>query len=145
MSSPVANTALVAAQTQARTAAAIGFNTCARANDAAWATLWSGRIDVIGNPTLASEVNASEFYLWSSHRDGVDWSISPAGLSSNSYNGHIFWDAETWMYPALLAQHPDLANGDERLQISATGGGPEACHGHRLPGSPLPLGKRARR
>jgi trehalose/maltose hydrolase-like predicted phosphorylase len=82
-----------------------------RANDAAWATLWHGRIDVLGNPTLASEVNASEFYLWSSTGDGVDWSISPAGLSSNNYNGHIFWDAETWMYPALLAQHPDLAAG----------------------------------
>ena len=110
VSSPVSGTALDAAQTQARAAAAIGFNALTRANDAAWATLWSGRIDVIGNSTLASEVNASEFYLWSSIRDGVDWSISPAGLSSNSYNGHIFWDAETWMYPALLAQHPPLAN-----------------------------------
>ncbi len=110
VSSPVSAAALGAAQTQARAAAAIGFNALTRANDAAWATLWSGRIDVIGNPTLASEVNASEFYLWSSTRDGVDWGISPAGLSSNSYNGHIFWDAETWMYPALLAQHPSLAN-----------------------------------
>jgi len=99
------------AQNQARTAAAAGFSALMKANDAAWATLWSGRIDVLGDPTLASEVNASEFYLWSSTRDGVDWSISPAGLSSNSYNGHIFWDAETWMYPALLAQHPDLAAG----------------------------------
>jgi len=110
VSSPVSGTALGAAQTQARAAAAIGFNALTRANDAAWATLWSGRIDVIGNPTLASDVNASEFYLWSSTRDGVDWGISPAGLSTNSYNGHIFWDAETWMYPALLAQHPDLAD-----------------------------------
>ena len=61
--------------------------------------------------TLATDVNASEFYLWSSTRDGVDWSVSPAGLSSNGYDGHIFWDAETWMYPSLLAQHPDLAAG----------------------------------
>jgi trehalose/maltose hydrolase-like predicted phosphorylase len=37
--------------------------------------------------------------------------VSPAGLSSNGYDGHIFWDAETWMYPSLLAQHPDLAAG----------------------------------
>ena len=37
--------------------------------------------------------------------------MSPAGLSSNGYDGHIFWDAETWMYPSLLAQHPDLAAG----------------------------------
>ena len=56
-------------------------------------------------------MNASQFYLWSSTRDGVDWSVSPAGLSSNGYDGHIFWDAETWMYPSLLAPHPDLAAG----------------------------------
>ena len=111
VTSQASQTPVVAAQVQARAAASIGFNALMRANDAAWVTLWSGRIDVLGDPTLASEVNASEFYLWASTRDGVDWSISPTGLSSNSYNGHIFWDAETWMYPALLAQHPDLAAG----------------------------------
>jgi len=101
----------LAAISQARAAAVVGFSSLMKANDAAWKALWSGRIDVLGDPTLATEVNASEFYLWSSTRDGVDWSISPAGLSSNSYNGHVFWDADTWMYPALLAQHPDLVVG----------------------------------
>jgi trehalose/maltose hydrolase-like predicted phosphorylase len=102
---------VAAAQMSARTAASIGFNALTKANDAAWARMWTGRIDVLGDKALATEVNASEFYLWSSTGDGVDWSISPAGLSSNNYNGHVFWDAETWMYPALLAQHPDLAAG----------------------------------
>ena len=100
-----------AAQNQAKRAAAMGFDALMAANNAAWAAIWAGRIDVLGDPGLASDVNASEFYLWSSIRDGVDWSISPSGLSSNGYNGHIFWDADTWMYPALLAQHPDLAAG----------------------------------
>jgi trehalose/maltose hydrolase-like predicted phosphorylase len=100
-----------AAQAEAAAAASAGAGAVTAANDAAWAELWNGRIDVLGNPALATDVNASEFYLWSSTRDGVDWSVSPAGLSSNGYNGHIFWDAETWMYPALLAQHPDLAAG----------------------------------
>jgi trehalose/maltose hydrolase-like predicted phosphorylase len=99
------------AQANAGSAARAGLAALRRANDAAWAALWNGRIDVIDNPSLATEVNASEFYLWSSTRAGVDWSISPAGLSSNGYNGHVFWDAETWMYPALLAEHPDLAAG----------------------------------
>jgi trehalose/maltose hydrolase-like predicted phosphorylase len=66
---------------------------------------------------LATEVNASEFYLWSSTRRGSDWSISPAGLSSNGYDGHIFWDAETWMHPSLLAQHPALAGGMDRYRF----------------------------
>jgi trehalose/maltose hydrolase-like predicted phosphorylase len=106
-----ASGAAAAARQQAAAAAAAGFAGTLAENTAAWAALWAGRIDVLGNPALATEVNASEFYLWASTRDGSDWSVSPAGLSSNDYNGHIFWDAETWMYPSLLAQHPSLAAG----------------------------------
>ncbi len=99
----------VSAQREAQSAAEAGFGPLRAANNAAWAGLWRGRIDVLGNPTIATDVNASEFYLWSSTRANQDWSVSPAGLSSNGYDGHIFWDAETWMYPSLLAQHPQLA------------------------------------
>jgi trehalose/maltose hydrolase-like predicted phosphorylase len=97
------------ARRQAAAAARRGFAALLRENSAAWHALWAGRIDVLGNRRLATEVNASEFYLWSSTRPGVDWSISPSGLSSDAFNGHIFWDAETWMHPSLLAQHPALA------------------------------------
>jgi trehalose/maltose hydrolase-like predicted phosphorylase len=110
-SSQDATDTVSAAQGQASSAASTGWDALLRANKAAWASLWQGWIEILGNRTLATDVNASEFYLWSSTRDGVDWSVSPAGLSSNGYDGHIFWDAETWMYPSLLAQHPDLAAG----------------------------------
>jgi trehalose/maltose hydrolase-like predicted phosphorylase len=101
------------AQQAAASAAAVGWTALLAENRAAWATIWKGRIDVTGDRTLATDVNASQFYLWSSTRADQDWSVSPAGLSSNGYDGHIFWDAETWMFPTLLAQHPDLANAME--------------------------------
>ncbi len=104
-------TPVASAQAEAAAGEAAGYDAALTANRVAWAALWNGRIDVLGNDTVATDVNASEFYLWSNTRDGVHWSISPAGLSSNGYDGHIFWDAETWMYPSLLAQHPDLAAG----------------------------------
>ena len=100
-----------AAQGQASSAALAGSSNLFAANDAAWASLWRGRIDIIGDSPLATDVNASQFYLWASANDGIDWSIPPAGLSSNADGGNIFWDAETWMLPALLAQHPGLAAG----------------------------------
>jgi trehalose/maltose hydrolase-like predicted phosphorylase len=100
---------LGAARTDAAGAASIGYAGLLAENASAWGKLWEGRIDVSGNRTVATDVNASQFYLWSSTRDDQAWSISPAGLSSNGYDGHIFWDAETWMYPTLLAQHPELA------------------------------------
>ena len=108
---------LATAQSDATAAAAVGYAGLRAENDRAWVALWRGRIDVLGNPTVATDVNASEFYLWSSTRTGLDWSISPAGLSSNGYDGHIFWDAETWMYPSLLAQHPDLAAAMEAYRF----------------------------
>ncbi len=108
---------VAAAKAEATAAAGAGLPAAIAANNAAWAALWNGRIDVLGNRTLATDVNASEFYLWSNTRAGVDWSISPAGLSSNGYDGHIFWDAETWMYPSLLAQHPELAAGMNRYRF----------------------------
>ena len=104
---------LAGAQAAAAMAAATPWQQLLQQNASAWASLWRGRIDVAGDATLATDVNASEFYLWSSTRADQDWSISPAGLSSNGYDGHIFWDAETWMFPSLLAQHPDLADAME--------------------------------
>jgi trehalose/maltose hydrolase-like predicted phosphorylase len=80
-------------------------------HEGAWADLWRADIEVVGDPELQLSVRASMFYLLQSTRAGVDWSLSPCGLSGDGYNGHVFWDTETWMYPALLAQHPEVALG----------------------------------
>jgi trehalose/maltose hydrolase-like predicted phosphorylase len=120
-----------AAREGAATAAGLGWKSLLDENAAAWGKLWRARIEVLGDASLERKVDASQFYLWSSTNEGVDWSVSPAGLSSNGYNGHIFWDAETWMFPSLLAQHPELAAGMDayrferlaaaRAHASATG------------------------
>jgi trehalose/maltose hydrolase-like predicted phosphorylase len=31
------------------------------------------------------------------------------GLSGLGYNGHVFWDTDVWMYPAMLVLHPEIA------------------------------------
>lgn len=31
------------------------------------------------------------------------------GLSGLGYNGHVFWDMDLWIYPAILALRPSLA------------------------------------
>ncbi|MFY0573237.1 carbohydrate-binding protein [Cystobacter fuscus] len=102
----------VAAAAQASSdAATAGWDSLLRGHEAAWADLWASDIRVPGDDALTLQARASMFYLLESVRSGVDWSTSPGGLSSDGYSGHVFWDMETWMYPALLAQHPDLAEG----------------------------------
>ena len=49
------------------------------------------------------------FYLLGSVRKDLDMSTAPMGLSSAGYYGHIFWDADTFLFPPLLILHPDLA------------------------------------
>ena len=100
---------LRAARTAARRAADDGYGAVAAANARAWAEVWTSDIVIKGDPTLQEQVRASEFYLLASIREGSSWSLAPGGLSSNGYNGHTFWDTETWMYPSLLAQHPEIA------------------------------------
>ena len=43
--------------------------------------------------------------------------FSPFGLSSNRYNGHVFWDADVWLMPALAFIDPSILQelGDYRL------------------------------
>ena len=116
---------LATARAAAATAAATGYDALLAEHEAAWAELWGADIEILGDPELQLQVRASMFYLLQSTRPGVNWSLSPCGLSGDGhgYNGHVFWDTETWMYPALLAQHPDIAVGantyrQQRLQAA---------------------------
>lgn len=74
----------------------------------AWEELWQTDIEVEGDPEVQQFARAALFYLWSTVRPDDEWSIAPMGLSGNFYNGHVFWDAELWMYPSLLLTHPAL-------------------------------------
>lgn len=94
------------------------------AHTSAWAELWtSGGVEISGNATLASIINASLYDILSSLRDDWNWSSSPGGLGTNGYCGHVFWDMETWVHPVLTALYPSLARSAlqyrlDRLQQS---------------------------
>eukprot|EP01122_Echinamoeba_exundans_P016203 TRINITY_DN813_c0_g1_i5.p1 TRINITY_DN813_c0_g1~~TRINITY_DN813_c0_g1_i5.p1 ORF type:complete len:666 (+),score=37.76 TRINITY_DN813_c0_g1_i5:1105-3102(+) len=76
----------------------------------AWTRLWSHGIEVSGSLQLSQIINSSLYYLLSSSRNDFPWSLSPGSLSSNSYNGHVFWDSETWMLPTLSVLHREIAS-----------------------------------
>lgn len=45
------------------------------------------------------------------------YSIPVGGLGSDSYAGQIFWDAETWMQPGLVAAFPYAARGISNYRV----------------------------
>ena len=98
-------TAVAASQAEAT----LGYDRMRADSDAAWAKLWQSDIVVSGDARLQRQVRAAFFSLLASVRDDTPWAPSPGGLSSDGYNGHVFWDSETWMYPSLLATEPAIA------------------------------------
>ena len=76
---------------------------------AAWEDLWQKDIEIDGPRKEQQAIHSCMFYLLQSVREGSDWSIPPMGLSDNAFSGHVFWDADTWIFPALILQHPELA------------------------------------
>ncbi len=86
-------------------------------HDNAWDELWKSDITIeASGPAFAAEVAQSQqdihsmlYHLYSFVREGSANSPSPMGLSGLGYNGHVFWDTELWMFPAILQMHPELA------------------------------------
>ncbi len=74
-----------------------------------WSDLWQSDIVIDGNEELQKAATSALYHLYSSIRPGSRRSIAPLGQSGQGYNGHIFWDADTWMLPVIAVLHPELA------------------------------------
>ena len=78
-------------------------------HNAAWDELWKSDIQIEGDEQSQQDVHSMLYHLYSFVREGSEYSPSPMGLSGLGYNGHVFWDTELWMFPALLVLHPEMA------------------------------------
>lgn len=74
-----------------------------------WKTLWQGDIEIEGDPEAQQAIRLALFNLYGFGREGSRLSMSPMGLSSQGYSGHVFWDSEIWMYPPMLFLNPGIA------------------------------------
>ncbi len=88
-----------------------------------WEDLWQGDIIIEGDLQSQQDVRLGLYHLYSFARGDSDLSISPMGLSSQGYNGHIFWDTELWMFPPLLVLNQDIARSlvnyrSDRLDVA---------------------------
>jgi len=78
-------------------------------HEQAWKEIWKSDIRVSGDDQSQQDIHSMMYHLYSFTREGTSFSLSPMGISGLGYNGHIFWDADLWMFPALLVLHPDMA------------------------------------
>jgi trehalose/maltose hydrolase-like predicted phosphorylase len=88
----------------------IGFDGLLSEHRRAWALRWEDadvRID--GDPALQLAVRFAIFHLLASAPDGGEAAVGARGLTGSSYRGHVFWDTDSYVMPALVAIHPQGA------------------------------------
>ena len=82
-----------------------------------WDELWQGDIEIEGDDEAQQAVRLALYHLYSFARADSRLSIPPFGLSSQGYNGHIFWDTELWMYPPMLFLNQGIAESMMNYRI----------------------------
>ena len=77
---------------------------------AAWRERWERTgIEIEGDPEAQRAVRSMLYHLWSSIGPEATGGVAPMGLIGDGFNGHVFWDMDSWLLPAMLPQRPDLA------------------------------------
>lgn len=92
----------------AEAARARGFDALLEAHRAAWAKLWQSDIRIDGDPQAQLAVHSDLYYLLANVAPGTAWGVGACGITTG-YLGHVFWDSDTWIFPALLLLHPARA------------------------------------
>jgi trehalose/maltose hydrolase-like predicted phosphorylase len=125
-----------------------GYKNLFNENKKEWAKLWQTDIIIKGNNELQKIIHSDMFYLMCSAREGTGFSIAPMGLATSGYFGHIFWDADTYMFPPLLFMHPGMAKSMVKFRFTALKSAVENAALNNLKGAMYPwesdeLGKEA--
>ncbi|GAA5888338.1 hypothetical protein JCM5296_003292 [Sporobolomyces johnsonii] len=131
----------------AKQANATGYEGVLNSHQQAWNAIWEDADIVVPGDEqqeLQLATRASLFHLLSNVRNGNeptglgDNSIAPAGLTSDSYAGQVFWDADTWMFPSLLALFPQYAESIVDFRYRQLGAAMENAQIYNLSGALYP-------
>jgi len=94
-------------------ARAIGFDGLLADHRAAWAQRWrDAEVVIEGTADAEADELAARFavfHLLSAAPDSGEAAVGARGLTGEAYGGHVFWDADVFVLPALAAVRPRAA------------------------------------
>jgi protein-glucosylgalactosylhydroxylysine glucosidase len=85
-----------------------GFDALLDAHRSKWLELWRSDIAIDGDARAQTAVHSDLYYLLATSTADTRWAMGACGLTPG-YTGHVFWDSDTWIFPALLLLHPQRA------------------------------------
>ena len=104
----------------------------------AWDEIWKSDILINGDAQAQQDIHSMMYHLYSFVREGTALSPSPMGLSGLGYNGHVFWDTEIWMYPAILVLHPEMAKSMVEYRFQRLAAAKQNAFNHGFKGAMFP-------
>jgi trehalose/maltose hydrolase-like predicted phosphorylase len=91
-------------------ACATGYDELLREQRSDMAARWDGaEVAVLGDDELTLAVRYAVFHLLTSVADAGEAAVGARGLSGDAYGGHVLWDADVYVLPALAAILPAAA------------------------------------
>lgn len=114
-----------------------GLRALQAAHSRAWEKLWRSDIEVGGDSTLQRTIHSDLFYLLENTTAGTTWPVAACGFSSH-YFGHVFWDNDLWVFPALLLLHPERARPLIEFRVRTLPQALARAAAHGFPGAMYP-------
>lgn len=105
-----------------RQAARAGFDTLLAEHTRVWAARWETvGAELPDDPGAELALRYALFQLWCNLGGTRDAAVGARGISGSGYAGHVFWDADVFVLPAIVSMDHELAKAMVRYRL------------HRLP------------
>ncbi|GLQ99786.1 glycoside hydrolase family 65 protein [Dyella mobilis] len=114
-----------------------GYDDLLNRHETAWHALWQSDIAIQGDPQAQLMVHSDLYYLLANSTPDTAWPIGACGLTPG-YTGHVFWDGDAWIFPALLLLHPERAKSLVMFRANTLKQAQERAHARGLQGAMYP-------
>ncbi len=96
----------------------LGFDRLLAGHRAAWAARWEAvDVRIPDDPAAQLALRFALFQLWCNTKSGDELAVGARGLSGTGYAGHVFWDADVFVLPAVLSIDPAAAAAMIRYRL----------------------------
>jgi trehalose/maltose hydrolase-like predicted phosphorylase len=116
-----------------------GFDRLLAEHREEWARRWAdAEVRIEGDPEAELAARFATFHLLAAAPDEGEAAVGARGLTGRAYGGHVFWDADVFVLPALVAIRPAAARAMleyriRRLPAARAAAAAEGRRGARFP------------
>ncbi len=108
-------------------------------HEAVWAERWRlAANDLPEQLVIERRLRFAQYHLWCSSGDGDEAAIGARGATGRAYRGHVFWDTDVFVVPALAAFAPERARAALRYRWNRLRAAKSRAHAEGRSGARFP-------